>query len=120
MKKIYFIFILLFIVCFSSIIYNFDEVRDVFSQYIKIDKVGHFIGFFFLTWLLNSTLKLPLINLTLTLVLYAALTEIGQYYLGFRKGEINDFIADILGILTFMLIRWFSIMYIKNKQHETR
>ncbi len=115
MKKLHYVFIFLLIVFSSSIIYSSDEVRTVLSQYTKIDKVGHFIGFFFLTWLLSNTLKLPLVNLTLTLILYAALTEIGQHYLGFRNGEFKDFIADVLGILTFMLIKWCVVIYAEKQ-----
>lgn len=115
MKKIHYAFILLLIIFSSLIIYNTDEVRSVLSQYTKIDKIGHFIGFFFLTWLLSHTLKLPLVNLSLTLILYSALTEIGQHYLGFRNGELKDFVADVFGILTFMFIKWCSVIYSKKQ-----
>ena len=87
------------------------EVRDIVFQFTKIDTIGHFISFFCLTWLLNSLLKFPLFNLGLCLVLYAALTEIGQYYLGFRNGEFRDFIADTFGIGVFVLIKWLIVVY---------
>ncbi len=88
-----------------------NEVREVVFQLTKIDTIGHFIGFFCLTWILNSLFKLPLFNLAICLVLYSGLTEIGQYYLGFRNGEFRDFIADIIGIGIFVIIKWMVVVY---------
>jgi VanZ family protein len=111
MKNLHHVFFFLLIVISSSLIFVSDEVRTVVFQFAKIDTIGHFIGFFCLTWLLSSILQLPLVNLTFCLIVYSALTEIGQYYLGFRNGEFRDFVADALGILTFMLIKWVVVVY---------
>lgn len=88
-----------------------EDVRSLVFQYTRIDSIGHFIGFFCLAWFLNSLLKFPLFNLALCLVLYSALTEVGQYYLGFRNGEFRDFIADIVGIGLFVVIKWAVVVY---------
>jgi len=91
------------------------DLRAMIFRGIQIDTIGHFIGFFILTWFISSTLKLPLLELVMALSCYAALTEIGQFYLGFRNGEISDFIADILGISFYVLVKWALIVYGKPK-----
>lgn len=80
----------------------------------RIDTIGHFIGFFLLTWLLSTLVKLPITVAALTLVFYAAASELGQAYLGFRNGEFTDFVADIIGIGSFIFINWF-IQVFKNR-----
>ena len=94
-----------------------------------IDTLGHFVGFFFLTWLVfltlikfstaNSSLTQLMINLALSMIVYAALSELGQYVLGFRHGEVSDFIADLLGIITFTLLYLFYALLTtsRKKQH---
>jgi|TARA_B110000211_G_scaffold78149_3_gene91670 VanZ family protein len=47
----------------------------------------------------------------LTVAFYGALTEIGQYYLGFRSAQLSDFISDLIGIALFAIIRWSILMY---------
>jgi VanZ family protein len=82
---------------------------------VQIDTIGHFFGFFMLTWFIHQTLKLSLLELVMALSGYAALTEIAQFYLGFRNGEISDFMADILGISFYALVKWAFIVYGKPK-----
>jgi len=109
-------FILILLIAVSAILLTLSEdVRTLVFQLNKLDSLGHFIGFFGLTWILNSFLKLPLFNLVLCLILYSALTEIGQSYLGFRNGEFRDFFADFLGILAFVIIKWCMIVYGKKE-----
>jgi len=84
---------------------NFN-VTTVLS--IQLDKIGHIFGFLLLTWLIHKLIKLPITNLSICLIFYAALTEIGQHYLGFRKGEVSDFIADIMGVYLYRLIHWLA------------
>jgi VanZ family protein len=93
-----------------------DDVHKILLRAIEIDSIGHFLSFFALTWLLNSLLKFPLLNLSICLIFYAALTEIGQFYLGFRNGEISDFLADVVGISLFVFIKWSIIVYGGKKQ----
>ena len=86
-----------------------------FSQQVvestRIDTIGHFIGFFLLTWLLTTFIKLPTSIAALTLVFYAAASEFGQAYLGFRNGEFSDFVADIIGVTCFIFILWCKSIY---------
>jgi hypothetical protein len=72
-------------------------------EQLKADKVGHFFSFLLLAWLCHNLVKLELKVTLLCLGCYAALTEIGQYYLGFRNGEFSDFIANISGVCCFYL-----------------
>lgn len=95
----------LIILVFSS------DIRTLIFENTKMDTIGHFIGFFTLSLLLNSIFKLPLLNTITCLIFYAALSEIGQYYLGFRNGEFRDFVADVVGILFFALLKWIYTVY---------
>lgn len=71
----------------------------------RIDSVGHFIGFFILAWVFNGVLKLSLLHTSVCLSLYAVASEIGQYYLGFRNGEFRDVIADMVGVVLFVVLK---------------
>mgnify|MGYP006903651264 CR=1 FL=1 len=86
------------------------ELQTLTFRNPQIDTIGHFFGFFLLSWLLHSGFKLSLLPLSFSLTIYAALTELGQWYLGFRNAEFSDFLADVAGILTFMLLRWVRLM----------
>ncbi|XQW84364.1 VanZ family protein [Thalassotalea piscium] len=108
------IILVLFIVSISAY-FLVDDLRVIISRGTQIDSIGHLTSFFLLTWLLNGIAKFPLINCMLTLSFYAALTELGQYYLGFRNGEISDFFADLVGIALFSILRWGFIIYRQNK-----
>ena len=98
----------LFLLVFSS------EIRTTLFKNTQIDTVGHFIGFFCLTWILHSLAKFPLFTTVITLIVYAALTEVGQHFLGFRNGEFRDFAADVVGILFFALLKWIHMVYWKK------
>jgi len=111
MKSRQHILILLVLLCSFLSLFIFDELRNIIFKNTQIDTIGHAIGFFCLIWFLHSFIKLPLINITLCLFIYAALTELGQYYLGFRNGEFRDFIADVIGISFFVLLKWLNIVY---------
>jgi VanZ family protein len=100
------IVILFFCLYFSSV-----DFRRLAFRSTQIDSIGHIISFFCLTWVLHSILKLPLLNTTLTVAFYGLLTELGQYYLGFRSAQVSDFISDLIGIALFGMIRWFILMY---------
>jgi VanZ family protein len=49
------------------------------------------------------------------LIFYGALTEIGQSFLGYRSGELGDFIADIVGISLFLLAKWLYVTLFRKK-----
>jgi len=108
--------ILITIIAISIGSFISDEVHKVLIRATEIDSIGHFLSFFSLTWLLNSLFKFPLLNLSICLIFYAALTEIGQFYLGFRNGEISDFFADVVGISLFVFLKWSIIVYGGKKQ----
>jgi len=102
---------------FSTELFIPDTIKNAIFKYPKIDTIGHFTGFFILTWLISSLLRLPLLNIVLCLIFYGALSEIGQWYLGFRNGEFTDFYADTAGILVFSLLKWGAIVYGKSTAH---
>jgi VanZ family protein len=90
-----------------------EQLKDFFINKIQIDTVGHVIGFFGLTWLLVGLIKLPLLNTVMCLYFYSALTELSQYYLGFRNGEFVDVVADVIGVSLFAICHWLHALYHK-------
>lgn len=109
----HFLFILTLILIAISLTFSSD-IRSMVFRNTQIDTIGHFIGFFCLTWVLSSLIRLPMWPLTIALIFYAALSELGQYYLGFRNGEMKDFIADLFGIFMFVLLKWVWLVYGKK------
>ncbi|GAA6172244.1 hypothetical protein NBRC116592_19140 [Colwellia sp. KU-HH00111] len=96
---------------FSSELLLPDTLKKLVFRSPQIDTIGHFIGFFILTWVIASLLKMSLMVTFFTLSLYAALSELGQYYLGFRNGELSDFFADIAGITLYLLLKFSYLKY---------
>jgi len=98
---------------FSSALFLPTELENAVFRSPQIDTIGHFIGFFVLAWLLHSVLKITLLSTLLTLSFYGALSELGQYYLGFRNGEFSDFFADIAGVAFFISLKMLFLAYRK-------
>jgi len=96
---------------FSSELLLPDAIKKLIFRSPAIDTIGHFIGFFVLTWVVSSILKLSLLNSLFTLFFYAALSELGQYYLGFRNAEFSDFFADIAGISLYIFLKYTYLKY---------
>ncbi len=97
------------IVLISTVVLLSPNTLGLNTHYIrfpKIDTIGHFTSFFLLTWVVHSLVKLPLKITVVVLIFYGALSELGQLYLGFRNGELTDFVADVAGILFFVLMKW--------------
>jgi VanZ family protein len=112
MKSRYHLSILaIIIILFFCLYFSYDDFRRLVFRSTEIDSIGHMISFFGLTWVLHSILKLPLLNTMFTVAFYGGLTELGQYYLGFRNGEFKDFFFDLVGILLFSIIRWSILMH---------
>ena len=84
----------------------------------QIDSIGHLIGFFTLTWFLHGVFKFPLVNIAITLVFYGGLTELAQWHLGFRNGELSDFLADVAGVTLFVALKWLKVVYFDKRQFK--
>ena len=106
----HYLFLLTVLLCVIVLAFSSD-IRGLIFKQTGIDTIGHLIGFFCLSLLLNSIFKFPLMTTVVCLTFYAALSEIGQYYLGFRNGEFRDFVADVVGILFFALMKWIYTVY---------
>lgn len=118
MKSRYHLSILaIIVILFFCLYFSSADFRRIAFRSTEIDSIGHIISFFCLTWVLHSILKLPLFNTMLTVAFYGALTELGQYYLGFRSAQVSDFIADLIGIALFAIIRWSILMY-RNRSSQ--
>ena len=72
-------FLVLFIVTIAGYFLSSD-LQAVYLRATKLDSIGHITGFFLLTWLLSSIGRFPLINIVITLSIYAGLTELAQLY----------------------------------------
>lgn len=118
MKSRYHLFILtIIVILFFCLYFSSADFRRIAFRSTEIDSIGHIISFFCLTWVLHSILKLPLFNTMLTVAFYGVLTELGQYYLGFRSAQVSDFISDLIGIALFAIIRWSILMY-RNRSSQ--
>jgi VanZ family protein len=69
------------------------------------DKLAHFGIFFLLTALFWKAFKFSLWKIAAILALYGAFVEIVQEYLTKRTGDIWDWLADMAGVLAFILLR---------------
>lgn len=109
-------FFILIICCasllfFSSELLLPDAIKKLVFRSPQIDTIGHFICFFILTWVVCSILKLTLLRTFITLTFYAALSELGQYYLGFRRAEFSDFFADVAGVSLYIILKYTYLRY---------
>lgn len=96
---------------FSSELFLPEAIKKLIFRSPKIDTIGHFIGFFILTWFVSSILKISIKNTFFSLCFYSALSELGQYYLGFRNGEFSDFFADVAGISLYLFLKYIYLLY---------
>ncbi|WP_286234737.1 VanZ family protein [Thalassotalea sediminis] len=108
------LFLLIFLLIIISASFFTAELDAIIVRGTKIDSIGHIIGFFILTWILNGVFRLPLTRLVAALFCYAALTELGQWYLQFRNAEFSDFFADIVGITAYVALKWIKVMYFQK------
>lgn len=83
-----------------------------------IDSVGHFLGFFILAWGFNVVINVSLQHTFFCLFIYAVASEVGQFYLGFRNGELRDVIADLVGVLLFISLK--SAFNLVKRRRDSR
>ena len=116
----FFIFVILVLLLFLFA-HEFlpNNLRRSIFQFAAIDKIGHIISFFILTWVSHSIIKLPLLFCVLLLSFYAGLTEVGQSFLSYRSGQFGDFFADIIGVLLFVLVKFLYRYYFKKSNIST-
>ncbi len=88
----------------TTLYLNYAFILGKLHHFQILDKTGHFLGFLFLFWLIDSVLRIKLRVTFLGLVIYAAFTELGQYYLSYRTGQVSDFIADVIGCCCYFII----------------
>lgn len=117
MKNRHYLLLVLFLILSSILFILSGNHANSIVESTGIDSVGHLIGFFALTWVFHTVLRLELINTAICLIIYAGISELGQHYLGFRNGEFRDVVADIFGILLFVLIKWCYVV-IGNKAYR--
>ena len=105
-SRYHLLLLMLVIIIFFTVYFASEDFRRLVFRGTQIDSIGHVFSFFALTWILHNMIKLRLLIITFTLVFYGALTELGQSFLGFRSGELNDFLFNLLGISLYCLLYW--------------
>lgn len=86
------------------------------SVLFRLDKVGHFWGFFFLSMIVFKLINLAKRYLMICLILYSGGTELGQEFLGFRNGTFQDFYADAAGVIAFFVLYAVSQKLFPNQE----
>ncbi len=97
-----------------------ELLRKRIFQFPENDTIGHLTSFFILTLVSHSIIKLSLPFCVPLLIFYGALTEIGQSFLGYRSGELGDFIADVVGISLFVLAKWLYLNFFRKIMIKNR
>ena len=110
------LFIIIIIAC--SLLF-FKEVKSSVSSITHIDKLAHFGVFFILTGFLKRAFKAPIWLYIVILAAYGAGVEYVQGMIPHRQASFADFVADVAGILTYLLISavWHK-RHAKAKQSE--
>ncbi|WP_082930786.1 VanZ family protein [Shewanella woodyi] len=86
--------------------------RPSYPQLIPhMDKVGHLVSFFCLSYLTYLAFKPRWVFLAITLACYAIFIELVQYWLPYRSASLADFAADMLGVLLFYFCHWSYLRY---------
>ncbi|KLT18608.1 membrane protein [Neobacillus vireti] len=80
---------------------NFNDFTVIHPEFIKI-KLGHFIGFAVLDFLLFNLIKRHKYSVCISIA-FAFLTEILQLFFG-RDGRLYDIMIDSLGVLSVFFI----------------
>ncbi|WP_394174377.1 VanZ family protein [Thalassotalea litorea] len=101
--------------CAISYLFWFDGVSELHRTHL-LDKAAHFLVFFLLNGALYALCRIPQRVLLPGLICYAALTEIGQWLLGFRAAQWGDFYADVTGCLVFTMLYF---LFVKLGQLNT-
>ncbi|QBY05287.1 hypothetical protein E2K93_13275 [Thalassotalea sp. HSM 43] len=102
------------VLIFAVVVVNVDDISFWLNKNQLLDKTGHFIGFLLLSWLLDRLINIPRGVLVLSVIFYSGFTEICQWYLGFRSGQFDDFVANALGCSTYYLFATISAKYKKS------
>ncbi|TLU66884.1 hypothetical protein FE810_05100 [Thalassotalea litorea] len=104
------------LICTIAYLLGFDGISELHRSQL-LDKAAHFLGFFLLNGVLYTVGQLPQRVLLPGLICYGALTEIGQWILGFRAAQWGDFYADVAGCLAFTVLYF---MFVKLGQLNWR
>lgn len=76
-------------------------------QFISIsDKLAHFTAFFVLSILLLFAYKFtkPFFITSLLMALFGIAIEVLQIYVPYRTFDVHDFLADMLGVMTALIL----------------
>jgi VanZ family protein len=68
------------------------------------DKVGHFLIFFSLALLLDFSFKFSVIKSLIILSIYGVLIEVMQSFLPYREASAGDILADVLGVVIYLVL----------------
>ncbi len=116
-RRIYQVLFLVIIIACSLLF--FKEVKSSVTSITHIDKVAHFGVFFVLTGFLKRAFKAPFWLYILILAAYGAGVEYVQGTIPHREASLADFIADVAGIVSYLVVSHFwHKRYEKSKHSE--
>jgi VanZ family protein len=98
------LFVVIIIAC--SLLF-FKEVKSSVASIAHIDKLAHFSVFFVLTGFLKRAFKAPFWLYILILAAYGAGVEYVQGMIPHRQASFADFVADVAGIVSYLVVSHF-------------
>lgn len=110
----------MFVIIVCTVLFA-KEVDTSAFKFDNIDKVAHFGIFFVLTACLRRAIKAPIWVYALALAAYGAGVELMQAQLPHRQASFADFIADVAGVIAYLVFHQvtFGIKKLKTSPEET-
>lgn len=78
----------------------------------RYDKLQHALFFAVITVLLAMSVRLPMLKIGLLVSLFAVVSELTQNFIPYRSGNLDDLIADMIGVIVSCLsIALLQVLY---------
>lgn len=106
---------LMLFICTLSICYLAFSKGGVNVEIHHGDKISHLSAFFVLTWLLRHAMQVKVWQQIVILMSFGLFIELVQSNLPSRSASYLDLLADLLGVLLFLLFEWCYQGYLKPK-----
>ncbi|KZN68530.1 VanZ family protein [Pseudoalteromonas luteoviolacea] len=108
-RRVYQTLLLLFLIAITYLFAKEVQVQGI--QIPHLDKIAHFVVFFVLAFFSCHAFKFkPWFHMIL-LTSYGACVEWMQSTLPYRQASLGDFIADVLGALSYFILLWLVRKY---------
>ncbi|KZN40466.1 hypothetical protein N474_21685 [Pseudoalteromonas luteoviolacea CPMOR-2] len=112
-RRVYQTLLLLFLIAFTYLFAREVQVQSI--RITHLDKLAHFAVFFMLAFFSYHAFKFkPWFHMVL-LTSYGACIEWMQSTIPYRQASMGDFIADVLGALSYFVLLWLMRKYQARK-----